>query len=555
MSHYLGTLRFKAQQNRWEINAYPHVRVTLRKLFESAKHSRDHLIHIEHTPTNAMELEWILMRYPMECSQQELDILHWTAQAQRDLEQQGIDILEGRLLLDPIPLSTPLRHYQQQAFDLFRTVRGLLVADEMGLGKTAVGAAACAWAPPALVMVSTHNQIQWREQLKKFASGLRVRIAPQTRPSKLDPHDVFIVPYSKLSGWRDAVAGKYQTVVADEMQELRHDSTVRYAAASHIFGKAENRLGLTGTPIYNYGGEMHATLNLLRPGIVGTKEEFHREWCTSIGSGKWMVNEPLALRSFLTQSRAFIRRTPEDVGRELPAVIKTVHHVEYSKDILKRLRGQALQLCRKILESKDFHERGQAARTLDIKLRQATGIAKAPAVAELIADVVKDGHKVVVGVWHREVIDMLQKAMKDEKIPFWMYTGTESPDKKAAMVKGFTGHQGAGVLFLSLRSGAGLDGLQYHCNRIIYAELDWSPQVHAQFTCRVKRDGQTFQVSEVYAVIDGGSDPIISSILGLKKEQHEALVEGKQAEEVLDAQAEQARMVQFARAYIAQEAE
>src|SRR5690606_41175610 len=67
---------------------------------------------------------------------------------------------------------------------------------------------------------------------------------------------VIISNYHKLAGWADVLAGKVRSVVFDEVQELRIPGTGKYYAARHIAGQADFRLGLSATPIYNYGGEI-----------------------------------------------------------------------------------------------------------------------------------------------------------------------------------------------------------------------------------------------------------------------------------------------------------
>ena len=46
------------------------------------------------------------------------------------------------------------------------------------------------------------------------------------------------------------------------------------------------------------------------------------------------------------------------------------------------------------------------------------------------------------------------------------------------------------VFVMSLRTGAGLDGLQEKCSTIVHEELDWSPGVHEQCRGRYFRDGR-----------------------------------------------------------------
>jgi hypothetical protein len=75
------------------------------------------------------------------------------------------------------------------------------------------------------------------------------------------------------------------------------------------------------------------------------------------------------------------------------------------------------------------------------------------------------------------------------------------------------------ILIMSLRSGAGIDGLQGMCRTVAYGELDWSSGVHGQCGGRVHRDGQKDGVTEFYLVTDDGSDPVVMDVLGVKKIQ------------------------------------
>ena len=103
------------------------------------------------------------------------------------------------------------------------------------------------------------------------------------RPGQLmltpETPDVIITNYHKLSGWADVLAPLLSTVIYDEAQELRHEDSAKYKAANHISLHTKWRMGLTATPIYNYGDELFHVTNCLMPGRLGTKQEFIEEWC------------------------------------------------------------------------------------------------------------------------------------------------------------------------------------------------------------------------------------------------------------------------------------
>lgn len=549
-----GTVHLDPTTSKWMIDTAPHVRMRLRQFFESAKNDRGNIIRLDATAANARDLEWFIERYPHTMEKAHAQILRLTAAGHRAVEQETRQIMTGELKLAPIKLALPLRDYQNTAIDLFRTRKAIMCADDLGLGKSAVGVAAAVWAPPSLILCQTHLQEQWRKEIKKFAPAARVRIAPTGRPTDVGNYDILIMSYSKVAGWRDELAGKIKTIVMDEMQEFRHNGTAKYVAGAHICESSENRLGLTATPIYNYGGEIFNTMDMLRPGELGTQEEFQREWCTyEGGGGKSIVKDPVALRAYLLDNGMMIRRTRADVNRELPPLIRIQHRCPFNSRIMDDLQGEALQLARAVVSTTStFNEKGLAAREFDIKLRQATGIAKAPSVVEMVAEIASKGDKVILAAWHREVYAIYSAKLKEEGIPFWLYTGSESTKQKEDNAAAFIAHQGGAVFVMSLRSGAGLNGLQDVCSTVVYGELDWSPKVHDQLTGRVVRDGQTQSVEAIYCTIDAGSDPTVSSVLGLKDEQSAGLIDGKEIEDDMlgEPQAPTSRVALMAQEFI-----
>ena len=107
-----------------------------------------------------------------------------------------------------------------------------------------------------------------------------------------------------------------------------------------------------------------------------------------------------------------------------------------------------------------------------------------------------------------------------------VYTGEESATQKGASFAAFTKGD-AQVLIMSLRAGAGLDGIQASCRTVVFGELDWSPAVHHQCMGRPHRDGQTDPVAAYFLICEGGSDPVIADVLGIKKRQLEGIVDQK----------------------------
>jgi SNF2 family DNA or RNA helicase len=321
-----------------------------------------------------------------------------------------------------------------------------------------------------------------------------------------------------LAGWTNIFeTGIFKSAIFDEAQELRHCGTGKYDGAKALSNNVEYCLGLTATPVYNYGNEIFNVLDLIKPGCLGRSEEFLREWTGY--NGKTVIN-PQALGTYLRENFLLLRRTRSEVGRELPPINKIVHTVDYNENEVRKSEDIAKQLAIKATTG-SFMERGQAARELDIMIRQATGVSKAVEVAEYVKILLENDEPIILAGWHRDVYDIWLRELKDYN-PV-MYTGTESPAQKEEAKRKFINGE-TNLFIISLRSGIGLDGLQNRSNIVVIGELDWSPKVHDQLIGRLDRDGQQEQVTAIYLVSEFGSDPLIIDMLGIKSSQSHNII-------------------------------
>lgn len=524
----------------WHVHAEPHVMMKARRVFTRAvlKHGTMELRDSEEI---CKDLLWFMERYPLS-----MEIEH-RAHMMESAKQYDVradtfaGILSGRKEPKEFELALPPRQYQRVAADLALRVKGLLIADELGIGKTLMAIAMLTdpRTRPALVVTMTHLPKQWEREIAKFAPKLTTHIIKKGTPydivnkkppkgqlSLIEPEfpDVLIINYHKLQGWRNTLAGIMRSVVFDEVQELRRDESDKYKAAEHIAHAAAFRVGLSATPIYNYGSEFYTVVNVLRPDALGTRTEFVREWCGGVQDmqGRSKISEPKAFGTYLREQGIMIRRTRRDVGRELPALTRTPHYVDSDVKALDKVRSSVVDLARFLLERQgSTFDRMKAGGELDYKLRQATGLAKAPFVAEFVRMIAESGEKVVLYGWHHAVYKIWEDRLKGFcKVAF--YTGDESPTQKDKARSDFI-EGDTQILIMSLRAGAGLDGLQGVCRTVVFGELDWSPGVHEQCIGRVYRDGQPDPVVAYFLVSEEGSDPVIADVLGLKKSQIEGV--------------------------------
>lgn len=517
---------FLPDERRYDITCEPHVMIHAKRVLVRINKGEHGTVTLSDSAENARDLMWFLDRYPMEMDGQVRERL-----VSRVREYQlRLETLDRILAEDYLPrafeMALPPRQYQAVAAELvLNSGIGLLLADDVGIGKTA--SAICVLTDPrtrpALVVTLTHLPTQWQREIEKFTPGMRTHILRGVTPYTLDPFpDVVITSYSKLSGWADVLAPYFKTVIFDEGQELRTGNGFKYSAARRFSDLAEYRMALTATPVYNYGDEIFNVVDAIAPGVLGTRHEFGREWCGGIFEKRASIVDPKSFGRYLREQSLMLRRTRADVGRELPPVTRIPHHIEADLSELEKIKTTASELARVILaEAAGARgEKFRAAEELSYKLRLATGLAKASHVAAFTRMLIETGERVVLYGWHHAVYELWREQLHDLKPVF--YTGVESVAQKDEARRRFVAGESP-LLIMSLRAGAGLDGLQGHCRTVVFGEIDWSPGVHHQCIGRIHRDGQAEPVMAYFLLTDVGSDPVIADVLGVKRRQSEGI--------------------------------
>lgn len=523
------------ENGEWCLQAEPHVVMWAKRVFGRIPRGAGGVLRLTDTPSTCRDLEWFSERFPLEIPDEAL--LRERAQQHRET------ILRMEQIVDPgyqprqMELAIPAREYQLRAAELLLARKSLLLADEVGLGKTVSAIAALTEKEtlPAVVVCLANLPDQWKSEVNRFAPELFAHVIAKKTPYELPQEfgrgpDVLIISYHKLSGWADVLARYCKLVVFDEVQEMRRSVSDKYQAGKHVADSMQYRMGLSATPIMNYGSEIFNVIEVLEPDILGRREEFVREWCLG-HFGKERLRNPAAFGSWLREQHLMLRRTRRDVARELPDLTRITQHVDCDPKRLKEVEDRAGELARIIL-SETAGEKGEkmrAAEELNNAVRQATGLAKAPYVAAFVKMLLESGEPVVLFGWHRAVYSVWMKQL-EEYSPA-MYTGSETVAQKTASKERFV-RGDTDLLIMSLRSGSGVDGLQNRGRTVVFGELDWSPGIHHQCAGRIHRDGQADPVAAYFLVTDEGTDPIIADVLGIKTEQIEGIVDPHGREEL-----------------------
>ncbi|NEI71028.1 ATP-dependent helicase [Rhizobium lusitanum] len=509
--------RLQLDGDRWVLSDVPpHVAIRLKNMFQRISKTQTKMFTLPASNEMSADLAWFMERYPFEMSASDARFLKRRVRSFNDDRASTEAILLPGWQAPPIRGFRPgrgLRFHQAQAFELVKRRGSLLLGDDVGFGKTWVAMARAMERRPAAVVVQSHLATQWVNKFIVPNTELTAHIIDGTQPYSLPAADTYIFRYSNIHGWTDVAAtGYFKLVAYDEIQDLRTGDTSEKGRAARVFSEnAEERLGLSATPVFNYGSEIWSIMSYIDADLLGPWEEFIREWCHMGAGGKWMVTDPDALGSYLREAGAFLRRVRD--GRPINRIVVDV---AYDHGEAAKTEDLARQLAMKVVEG-SFGESGQAARELDALARRVTGMAKAKGVAAYAKILLSSGIPIILAGWHRDVYQIWLDELKEFK-PL-MYTGSETGRQKDKAVAAYLRRE-SDCFIISLRSGAGLDGLQERCATVIVGELDWSPQIYEQLFGRVDREGQKqTEITAIFCTCDFGSDPTIMSVNAVKRDQ------------------------------------
>ena len=522
-----GTLSYNRRRDCWVVRGDPSVTELCKRLFPGSETGRRGEARFPAHRRIVGDLNWLMLRYPLAVRAGDRERWERALSDAREyvVRRETARLLPERVAPDPSVFAGELTPFQQEGLAfLLRTDRALL-ADEMGLGKTvqALAMLAQAGAYPALVVAPPHLMRNWENEIARFVrrpdgSPPAVHVLKGLTPYALPPADLYLMHYLLLRGWKESLP-EYgiPTVIFDEIQELRHSGTEKYSAASLLAGAASRVVGLSGTPIYNRGAEIWNVVNILDYHFLGDYESFTREWC--YGYGGQIVAKPELLGEKLREEGLMLRRTKRDVLKELPPKRRLVMPVDSDDAVYRRLMQPVRETIGRLRGEASGSQRALWEMEVERGERRATGVAKAPYVAQFVRALLDAGERVLLFAHHHEVMDLYKKELRAFSPAF--VTGRETPAMKERSVERFMAGR-TDLCCISLRAAAGLNLQRATC--VVFGELDWSPAVHSQAEDRAHRMGQTDSILCYYLVSQGGSDQDMQDALGLKVSQFVGLM-------------------------------
>ncbi|MGD0474824.1 MAG: DEAD/DEAH box helicase [Candidatus Velthaea sp.] len=457
----------------------------------------------------------------------------------------------------PEALKDTLRGYQRRGLDFLSYLSsfqfGGILADEMGLGKTLQvvtyllkrkhdeGPAA------SLVIAPTSVTHTWESEIKRFAPELTIlRLQSGSeraaRFEEIENHDVVITSYA-LARLDAAQLERFtfRTLILDEAQNAKNPSSQIAKVVRNL--NADHRLALTGTPVENSLRDLWAIFAFVEPGLLGTESSFRRRFENPIGEGDEKAAH--ALRSRLEPF--VLRRTKEDVARELPERTEAVIECELSPLQRRLYRGIAEAARRDVLAKLDEEGaiEGASVHVLAAltRLRQvcahpglivpsyideSEASGKFDAFLETVEEVLSGGHRVLVFSAFASMLKIMRAALDKRNVVFGYLDGATKDRDRQAEVERFMRADGPPVFLCSLKAG-GVGLTLTAADYVILYDPWWNPAVERQAIDRTHRIGQTRPVTAYRMVTVGSVEEKIRALAERKNALSKAVIKADSA--------------------------
>lgn len=439
----------------------------------------------------------------------------------------------------PPSLCATLRDYQLLGFQWLKTMAhyrlGGILADDMGLGKTIQAIAYLLsekWEQPnnrrtSLVVCPASLVYNWKNEFDKFAPDIDVAVAygtPEERTAYLRDHqpDVFITSYPLLRQDIELYVNlEFDSLILDEAQAIKNPITKTAKAVKAI--RAAKRFALSGTPIENSLDELWSIFDAILPGFFQNQSVFKKM-------------EPERISKMV---RPFVlRRMKEEVLKELPDKIETVHTSELTKkqkELYLAYLEKIQHETRDSLQTDGFEKSRMKILAGLTRLRQLCchpalfienyqgQSGKLEQLMEMIENALENKRRLLVFSQFTSMLQMIREELERRKTRYFYLDGQTPSRDRVDMADRF--NQGEKDLFLvSLKAGG--TGLNLTgADTVILYDLWWNPAIEEQAAGRAHRMGQKNSVQVMRLIARGTIEEKMYEMQQKKKELFEQILQ------------------------------
>ena len=432
----------------------------------------------------------------------------------------------------PQHLKKIMRSYQKEGYRWLRTLDhygfGGILADEMGLGKTLQTLAVLEAVKQeeaqleemphtSLVVCPASLVYNWLEEAHRFAPSLKAMAVTGTAAVRAETirnaaeTDLLITSYDLLK--RDIAeydGMQFRFEIIDEAQYIKTHTTA--AAKSVKLIRAITKFALTGTPIENRLSELWSIFDYLMPGFLFSYDSFRNQIEIPIVKNE---NADILERLHRMIGSFILRRNKRDVLKDLPDKLEEIRYAGMTGKQQELYDAQVIRMRNNLKDQDENDFRKSKIEVLAelMRIRQICcdpslcytnydgESAKTDLCMELLRNLMDGGHRTLLFSQFTSMLEILQKCLDAENIPYYTITGSTSKEERLRLVKAFNENE-IPVFLISLKAGG--TGLNLvGADSVIHYDPWWNTAAEDQASDRAHRIGQKNVVTVYKLVVKG----------------------------------------------------
>jgi SNF2 family DNA or RNA helicase len=358
---------------------------------------------------------------------------------------------------------------------------------------------------PSLIVVPISLIHNWENEIMKFSPFLKIlKYRGNKRERKIksfDKYDVIITGYGIVRNDIDLLC-EYQFlyVILDESQFIKNPTSQAFKAVKQL--KSDYKLVLTGTPVENSLSDLWSQMDFLNEGILGNFNFFKDNFINIIEKN----NDDQRADRLKKMIQPFIlRRTKDEVAKDLPALNEQTVYCEMSEEHTKFYESEKSKIRNKLLEQIETGAFDTAIPVLQAltQLRQAANHPKlieqdyegdSGKFGEVILDIenlIAENHKILIFSSFVKHLKLFVEYFEQKSYKYSLLTGKTTDREK--VIDEFQSDPENRIFLISIKAGGtGLNLTQ--ADYVMILDPWWNIAVELQAVNRAHRIGQDKKV-------------------------------------------------------------
>ena len=447
-----------------------------------------------------------------------------------------------------------LFEHQKTGIEFLKKTKKCILADEMGLGKTrqAVISGSEESKKGIMVVCPASLKVNWDREILEVYPEEETQIIDSTTKNIDEEKSWYIINYDILKKFKEEIEvmidfNKIDTIILDEAHYIKGKS-MRAKLVIEMCQRKEikNVYALTGTPIMNRPIELFNILKAIEHPLGEKRTFYSKRYCGAhlrvLKNGIRFMDEKGAtnlgeLRSLI--KRSILRRKKEevlDLPKKIISVMESQMSREWRIEYDNAWDNYLLFLAEYPTPEKNIDNIMMARQLVELqKLKQVCSYSKVDRIVADISNAIDQGEKIIVFTQYTKTLEQISEKVrklkikkdgKNVKVECVTLSGKDKMEARQESVDRFQENEDTKVFVLNIKAGG--VGLTLTAGSIVmFADMDWSPEVHSQAEDRAHRIGQNSMVNVYYYMVPETIEEDIVGLLTEKKKVIDEILDGK----------------------------